>query len=143
MPAKQMQEIAVLSDRAVLTDAVRRSHNHVAVTSMVILNPKRIDAARLAANMSNADLAFAVRHVSAGRLKPTEASVRRWIKGLHVPREGVVAAIAAATGKEIGFFYESDGADEEEDADLLRELARLPADLRRRIERRLARSAAS
>lgn len=110
------------------------------------LNTRRIDRARLAANMSHADLAFAVRHVTDGRLKPTEKSIRSWIKGKtaggHTPREGAIAAIAAATGQSIEFFYEADSADDEEDARLLRDLALLPADLRQRLLERLERAGA-
>lgn len=107
------------------------------------LNPKRIEKARLAANMSHADLAFAVRQATAGRLKPTEKSIRNWIKGKDAggnnPREGVIAAIAAATGQSIEFFYEVD-ADDDEESRLLRDLQQLPADLRARVIERLDRA---
>jgi len=92
--------------------------------------------------MSRADLAFAVRQVTNGRLKPTEQTIFRWSKGKHLPREGAVAAIAAATGHDISFFFEQDDADDDEEADLLRDLAHLPADLRRRVERALHRARA-
>lgn len=91
--------------------------------------------------MSRADLAYAVRRVTDGRLKPTEQAIGRWANGKHTPREGLIAAIAAATGKEISFFYEPDGDDDEE-GDLLRDLEQLPADLRLRIERALRRARA-
>ena len=90
--------------------------------------------------MSHADLAFEIRRVSDGRLKPTEKSIRSWIKGEHTPREGVVAAIAAATGQTIAFFYEPDSDDEEEESRLLRDLEQLPADLRARLIARLERA---
>lgn len=106
-----------------------------------VFNPARIEKARLAANMSNADLAFAVRQGTGGRLKPTEQGIRRWINGTHTPREGVIAAIASATGQDIAFFYEPDPEDEDEDPHLLRDLQQLPLDLRRRIERALTRTA--
>jgi len=105
------------------------------------LNPARIENARLAANMSRADLAFAVRDVTNGRLKPTEQTIRRWSQGRHIPREGAIAAIAVATGHEISFFYEQDaGGDDEEEAELLRDLQQLPGDLRLRVERALKRA---
>lgn len=107
-----------------------------------VLNPARIDKARLSANMSSADLAFAVRQVTGGRLKPTEQAIRRWAQGKHTPREGVIAAIAVATDREIGFFYEADSADDDEDPHLMRDLQQLPEDLRLRIERALRRRTA-
>jgi transcriptional regulator with XRE-family HTH domain len=110
------------------------------VQTVAKFNPARIDKARLAVNMSRADLAFAVRRVTNGRLKPTEGSISRWAKGTHTPREGVIAAIAAATGQEISFFYAPDGdAEDDEEADLLRDVERLSADLRLRVERALQR----
>lgn len=84
------------------------------MVNLQTFNPRRIDRARLAANMSNADLAYAIRRVTDDRLKPSEQSIRRWTQGKHAPREGVVAAIAAATGQEIAFFYQAD--DDEEDS---------------------------
>lgn len=108
------------------------------------VNPRRIDRARLAANMSHADLAFAIRQQANGRIKPTEKSIRDWIKGRdaggHTPRDGVVVAIAAVTGHPIEFFYELDPSDDEEDARLLRDLELLPADLRARVVERLQRA---
>lgn len=64
--------------------------------------------------MSHADLAFAVRRVSDGRLKPTEQSIRKWIRAKHVPGADAIAAIASATGRELGFFFEPDSEDDEE-----------------------------
>lgn len=64
--------------------------------------------ARLAANMSRADLAFAIRQVSNGEIKGTEGGVGNWERGKHRPSDGVIPAIAAATGKPIDFFYEQD-----------------------------------
>lgn len=107
--------------------------------SAPVFNPKRIESARLRADMSHADLAYEVRRVTSGRLKPTEQSIRRWIGGRHVPREGVIAAIAVATGQSIEFFYELNPDDDDEDEALLRDLQHLPEDLRLRIEQRLAR----
>lgn len=104
-------------------------------------NPKRIKSARLAADMSRADLAFAVRRVSDGRIKATERGIRGWEKGEYRPSDGVIPAVAEATGKSIDFFYAADPDDDEEDETaLLRDLEQLPLDLRRRFERRLRRA---
>jgi transcriptional regulator with XRE-family HTH domain len=106
-----------------------------------VLNPARIEKARLASDMSRADLAFAVRRVTDGRLKPTEQTVRRWAQGKHLPSADAVSAIATATGNDIDFFYEQDGDDaDEEESQLLRDLEQLPADLRLRVERALRRA---
>lgn len=98
-----------------------------------VLNPQRLEQARLSANFSHSDLAFEIRRISGGAHKPNEGLVRKWIKGQHKPSDGVVVAIAAATGQEISFFYEADEADDGE-VELLRDIRHLPVDLRRRIE---------
>lgn len=103
------------------------------------VNRNRIKQARLAANMSRADLAFAIRRVSNGQIRATERGVAGWERGEYRPRDGVMPAIAAVTGNEISYFYESD--DDQEDARLPRDLHKLPADLRLRVERALARKA--
>lgn len=103
------------------------------------VNPARIRKARLAANMSRNDLAFAIRSHSGGNIKATERGVARWELGTARPRDGAVPAIAAATGHEIAFFYEQDEDPDDEEADLLRDLEQLPADLRLRIVRALRR----
>jgi len=106
-----------------------------------VLNPARIEKARLSSNMSRADLAFAVRQVTDGRLKPTEQTIKRWAQGKHLPNADAISAIATATGNDIDFFYEQDGDDaDEEEAELLRDLEQLPTDLRLRIERALRRA---
>lgn len=111
------------------------------MTRTAFVNPKQIEKARLAANMTHADLAFAIRSVTAGQLRATEQSIRRWINGKHKPSDGVIPAIAEATGQSLEFFYMADSDDEEDDASLRRELQQLPVDLRRRIERALERKA--
>ena len=98
-------------------------------------NPRRIESARLAANMSRADLAYAIRQSTGGQIKATERGVRGWEKGEYKPSDGVIPAIAQATGKTVDYFYASD--EDEEDAALLRDLEQLPLDLRRRLEARL------
>jgi transcriptional regulator with XRE-family HTH domain len=75
---------------------------------------ERIYQARLAADMSRADLATAVRRVS--DVKATERSVARWEKeeGGIQPSAIALASIADATGKPLDFFYvgrDSFGAD--------------------------------
>lgn len=79
-------------------------------------NPKRIEAARLGADMSRADLAAALRRVTSGRLKASERGIRGWEKGEYAPSDGVIPAYALATGRPLDFFYaDGDGADESEE----------------------------
>lgn len=89
-------------------------------------NPKRIELARLEANMSRADLAAALRRVTSGRLRASERGIRGWEKGEYAPSDGVIPAYAIATGKPLDFFY-AEGADESDDesAPLSRERALL------------------
>jgi len=112
------------------------------MSSVQYANPKQISRARLAANMSRADLAFAVRRVTDGQIKSTERGVRGWEKGEYRPSDGVIPAVAAATGQSIEFFYELDADDDEGDPELLRDLGQLPVDLRRRVERAIRRARA-
>ena len=79
------------------------------------LSPGRIVQARLAANMSRADLAYAIRSASGGQIKANEQSVRRWEKALHSPSADGIAAIAQATGHDIEFFYTEADPDGDED----------------------------
>jgi transcriptional regulator with XRE-family HTH domain len=73
----------------------------------------RLRQARLAANMSQADLSRAI-----GK---AEINVGRWERGEHEPRGESVALIATATGKDIEFFYvESEEDDDEEEAAMRR-----------------------
>lgn len=58
--------------------------------------------------MSRADLAYAVRRVSDGQIKATERGIARWERGENRPSDGVIPAIAAATGQTLDFFYEQD-----------------------------------
>jgi transcriptional regulator with XRE-family HTH domain len=88
-----------------------------------MLKPERIEQARLRANMSRADLAYAIRRVTNGQIKATDRGVLRWEKGENAPRDGVVVAIAKVTGNPIEFFYTSDAEDavfEEAEADPFR-----------------------
>lgn len=68
---------------------------------------ERIYQARLAADMSRADLAVAIRRLTSDRIKANERGVRRWEKEERniQPSAAAVAAIAAATGKSIAYFY--------------------------------------
>lgn len=95
--------------------------------------PDRVTQARLAADMSRADLAFAVRALTGGDVKASERSVRGWEKGEYQASGTAVAAIAKATGHDIEFFYESGGEDDEE------EEAALPANLIDALAQQLAR----
>jgi transcriptional regulator with XRE-family HTH domain len=83
----------------------------------VAVNPERIKEARLRANMSRADLAYAIRDATGGRIKATERSVRRWERREHAPADGVVPAIAQATGEDISYFYGDDDTEEDDVSD--------------------------
>ena len=90
-------------------------------------SPKRMEAARLSADMSRADLAAALRRVTSGRLKASERGIRGWERGEYAPSDGVIPAYAIATGKPLDFFYadESGGADSDlEEEDLSAPLSR-------------------
>jgi transcriptional regulator with XRE-family HTH domain len=91
------------------------------------VNPDRIREARLRANMSRADLAFAIREATAGRIKATERSIRRWEKREHAPSDGVVPAIAQATGETIAYFYAEDEGEDDDDDDVSDPVAALTA----------------
>lgn len=80
---------------------------------------KQLTQARLAASMTQDDLAFALRRVTRGDLKTNAQAISKWERGKHTPTSEAVAAIAAATGQEIGFFYEDNGngEDDEEEAE--------------------------
>lgn len=100
-------------------------------------NPDRIVQARLAADMSRADLAYAIRRITRNEIKASDRNIGRWENGEHSPRDGVIVAIATATGKPIEFFYGGGEASEDEEAaampiqrdieEALRPLARLLA----------------
>lgn len=72
------------------------------------VNPARIYQARLAAALSRMALAHRIWQVSGEEIRASEASVRRWEKGISRPRDGVVPAIALATGRPLDFFYSTD-----------------------------------
>jgi len=74
----------------------------------------RLTQARLAADMSQTDLAVAVRKASP-RLKANPSDISRYESGKTTPGANVLAAIAKATGQEIDFFYEQGGDDDLEE----------------------------
>jgi len=86
------------------------------------INPKRINQARLAADMSQADVAHRLRIHGH---KATERSIRRWETGQHAPHANVVPVLAEALGVTIDALYEqTDSSDDEEDeAAVLRRIA--------------------
>lgn len=99
-----------------------------------MLNANQIVTARLGANMSRGDLAYEVRNRTG--FKTTERNVRDWEKGVHGPRDGVIVAIANATGRDIEFFYEAGGdTDDEEEAALPDAMAALEQALMRVVRR--------
>lgn len=75
------------------------------------VSPGRMMDARLAADMSRADLAAALRKATSGRLKASERGIRGWEKGEYAPSADVIPAYAIATGKPLDFFYEGEQAD--------------------------------
>lgn len=77
-----------------------------------LVNGNRIRDARLAAGMTQAQLARAI--------ESTERNIIRWENSQNQPRIESVAAIAKATGREIDFFLtgSTEGDDEEEAAAL-------------------------
>jgi len=84
---------------------------------MKSFNPQRLTEARLSADMSRGDLAFAIRRISGGQLKATERGIRGWEKGENAPRGETVNVIAEATDRESSFFY-TESSDEDEEAAL-------------------------
>lgn len=91
------------------------------------VNPVRINQARLAAGLTQADVAYRIR--THGH-KANERSIRRWESGQHAPHANVVPALAEALGITIETLYEQSGADddEEEDEAALRRLAHIAID---------------
>lgn len=104
----------------------------MATMSPTRFSPRRMKQARLAAGMTQSQLARAI--------SKSELNVGRWERGQHEPRGESVAAIAAATGKEIGFFYSEEGSsdDDDEEADPVSELRRIAGELTVRGEDDLA-----
>lgn len=85
------------------------------------INPKRINQARLAAAMSQADVAYRLRQHGH---KATERSIRRWESGQHAPHANVVPILAEALGISIGSLYEqSEDDDEDDEVVVLRRIA--------------------
>jgi len=86
------------------------------------INPKRINQARLAADMSQADVAYRLRQHGH---KATERSIRRWETGQHAPHANIVPVLADALGISIDELYESTGSDddEEDEAAVFRRIA--------------------
>jgi len=91
------------------------------------INSQRIYDARLAKDMSQADVAYKLREHGH---KATERSIRRWETGVNAPHANVVPALAEALGITIETLYEQDGADDEEEEDetALRRLAHIAID---------------
>lgn len=86
------------------------------------INPHRIYQARLAAGMTQDDVAFRLRergHKANGR------SMRRWESGQHAPHANVVPDLAATLGVTIDSLYEQTDTedDDEDDAAVLRRVA--------------------
>ena len=86
-----------------------------------LVNGVKIRDARLAADMSRADLANAIRS--------SERNIARWETGQNQPRVSSVALIAAATGHDLEFFLTSSNEDDEEEA------ASMPLSRDQKVER--------
>jgi transcriptional regulator with XRE-family HTH domain len=71
----------------------------------VKIDGELIMKARLAANMSRADLAHAIRTATGNELKASERGVRGWELDEYAPSSAAIAAIAKVTNHEIEFFY--------------------------------------
>ncbi len=86
------------------------------------INSRRLHSARLAKDMSQADVAYKLREHGH---KATERSIRRWESGQHAPHANVVPALAEALGVTIDALYEQTEAsdDEEDEAAVLRRIA--------------------
>jgi transcriptional regulator with XRE-family HTH domain len=89
------------------------------------VNPERINAARLRAGMTQADVAYRLRERGH---KANERSIRRWESGQHAPHANVVPALAEALNVTMDDLYTSDEMDEEEDESSLRRLAHIAID---------------
>ena len=100
-------------------------------------NGNRFSGAMARKAFTAADLAYEIRRVSGDRLKTTESQVYKWIRGDHEPSAEAIVLAALVLEVTVEALYAEDV--DEEEAALLRDLEKLPLDLRRRIEARLAR----
>lgn len=78
---------------------------------------ERIREARLSKDMTQDDLAHAVRRVSNGDVSPAATEISRYERGRHKPRADTLAAIAKATDRDISYFL--NGASTIEEAALV------------------------
>lgn len=86
-----------------------------------VISGNRIRQARLGARLTQTQLAQEV--------GTSERNIVRWETNANAPRIKHIAAIARATGKDIGFFIEDEAVDEEEEADKVTRLRRIRAEL--------------
>lgn len=98
-------------------------------------SPRALKQARLRGSLTQHDLAHELR--SRG-FKTDGNQIRRWETGLNAPRASAIPVLADVLGVTIDSLYGTT-SDDDEEAALLRDVAKLPEDLRRRIERALAR----
>lgn len=93
---------------------------------------QKIRGARLAAGMTQTQLAHAV--------STSERNIVRWETDSNAPRFAHVAAIARATDRDVAFFEDGNGSDDEEEGDPMTEalLDALMLRLLRRLERQHA-----
>jgi len=74
--------------------------------------------------MSRGDLAFKMRELSDGEIKPTERSIRGWERNENEPLGTAAVVAARAVGVDVEFFYTSSGEDEETDLEAALRLRR-------------------
>ena len=110
---------------------------HSDITMAPTFNGRRFEAAMQRKGYTAADLAYEMRRVAGDRLKTTESQIYKWVRGDHGPSAEAVVIAAYVLETTVESFYAADV--DEEEAALARDLEKLPLDLRRRIEARLAR----
>lgn len=98
-------------------------------------SPEGLKEARLRRGFTQDDLAHELRRRD---LRTNGTQVGRWESGLNTPRASVIPVLADVLEVSMDELYGST-SDDDEEAALLREIRDLPVDLRRRIERVIAR----
>lgn len=86
------------------------------MTKVRSVNPARIYQARLAAGMTQDDLAHRIRVLSSDRIRTTASRLSRWENGTNSPHAEAVPVIAAATKVTLDYLYGSDDDEEESEA---------------------------
>lgn len=100
-------------------------------------SPDGLKQARLKRGFTQDDLAHELRR---RELRTNGTQVGRWETGMNTPRASVIPVLADVLGVTMDELYGT-SSDDDEEAALLRDIRDLPVDLRRRIERVIARRA--